>query len=99
MTMSGPTLTRLGWIDCGIVSVIIIFSAVAGSARAQTRIADDNERVVVTEAFKVRAGPMENFGFQVQRVRHAGRRVLAIAISVAESSSTAVSRPPEVRIR
>ncbi len=69
-------------------------------AQIPTRVFDENERVVMMEAFGVRANPVENFGFQVQRSTYAGRPIVqVIAVIPNTPAAKAGLKPGDTLIR
>lgn len=65
-----------------------------GELCAQAQLADENERVIVMEAFKVSPGPKENFGLQVQPGRYAARRIVQIIAVVPNTAAAKAGLKP-----
>jgi hypothetical protein len=65
-----------------------------GELGAQAQLADENERVIVMEAFKISPGPKENFGLQVQPGRYAARRIVQIIAVVPNTAAAKAGLKP-----
>jgi hypothetical protein len=65
-----------------------------GELGAQAQLADENERVIVMEAFKISPGPRENFGLQVQPGRYAARRIVQIIAVVPNTAAAKAGLQP-----